>query len=476
MSTLLDDRDVRAFPPDTTVINYMRKQNLNWPQCVKEMGDNSWDAGATWIRLTITPQRICMEDNGAGCADLIETIRLGGRIEHDTTQSGQYGVGLKDAAIWGADRFAITSVSEGQRSELAVDWRRILDSGQWILEKPVMQLPSTEPTGTRIDLTILRHKRPDKQRLIEDLGRTYMPALQQGKQIFLKYAPDVDFVEIPPFRFPALDHQHSETIDIAGKRAVVTLGLIPEGTIIPGQGRGLMYIYGPRVIQQGKRLGIPQDALPEVFGAIEFTRAWAIEKNKTEFLDADLDVLETTISERFATLFGLAMARRTARPHLNLERWFTAQLKPFKHLGRMAKGQRGGPHVKEGTKTPTGEGSPHKRAKKVQSGDTFRKPGNWYLRFTNDGPESDLCKLFEDTVCINEDHPAMVRSNKDEAQQKETIAWAAAVMLGTEGSAQLELPLGASYDVREKIYVIYKQLIGINGATSDTDEAEAAAD
>ena len=40
-------------------------------------------------------------------------LKLGHHVSQDATQVGQYGIGLKDAAIWSAKRIAIESVCQG---------------------------------------------------------------------------------------------------------------------------------------------------------------------------------------------------------------------------------------------------------------------------------------------------------------------------------------------------------------------------
>ena len=49
MATAIADLERRDFSPDTTVIAYMRKQNLSWHIVLKELIDNAIDASATTV-------------------------------------------------------------------------------------------------------------------------------------------------------------------------------------------------------------------------------------------------------------------------------------------------------------------------------------------------------------------------------------------------------------------------------------------
>src|SRR5215813_6893897 len=69
--------DERDFTPGTDVIRYMRQQSLTWPVALKELIDNAIDVGATRIWLSFGKDRVRIQDNGNGCADLLAMLRLG---------------------------------------------------------------------------------------------------------------------------------------------------------------------------------------------------------------------------------------------------------------------------------------------------------------------------------------------------------------------------------------------------------------
>ena len=68
---------------------------------------------------------------GGGVRMLGNMLTLGTHVEQPKTQIGQYGVGLKDAAIWASDRLMIETVCEGTRHKVLVDWEALLLSGEW---------------------------------------------------------------------------------------------------------------------------------------------------------------------------------------------------------------------------------------------------------------------------------------------------------------------------------------------------------
>ena len=184
-----------------------------------------------------------------------------------------------------------------------------------------------------------------------------------------------DFTPIQPLALPQLEAIQTEQIEVEGKQAQVTLGLVPAGARVP---TAASYIYGAGVITERKRLGFPPDALGELFGWIEFGREWTIEKNKRDLLD-DLTSLEQIITQRFQSLIVKAIERRVAR---GAARWsakvLNERLRRLPYKGKSRKERRPGPHRQVGTVKPTGTGGKRTTATDLTRGRRDRKTVSEY--------------------------------------------------------------------------------------------------
>lgn len=453
------DPDRLSFVPDTSVIHYMRKQNFTWAVILKELIDHSIDASASCIQLALRRSEIRITDDGRGCPDLLRMIRLGGRADHDETQIGQYGVGLKDTAIWGANRLGIPSICAGMQRTVQVNWDVIMRHGLWRLETPITDLPTQAPSGTTITLSDLRHPRPPLQRLVDEFGRTYLPWLRAGGTILLtseRHPPE----KVEAFELPTLLEQQTEVIPLEDKSATVTLGMVPPTMTL--KDRGLLFLYGPRVIMEARRLGLTPDAVAELFGWIAFSRGWTLEKNKQGFLD-DLTPLGDAIASRFATLIAHASHHHVSKPLADIRKAVNDRFKQLKLAhGPRRKAVRNGPHEKEGTVEPTGTGSPHKRAKNVQPGDTFPVQPFLSMQYAKKGPDVDLCTIVEDVLLINEDSPLMAEIIDNPELLHNQIVWAIATYLGTDGyQPQMTLPWGETAGTFGRVMRLYTLLAGM---------------
>lgn len=469
MPTLLESQQDRSITPSTDVIHYMRRQSFNMSKVFKELIDNAIDVNATQIMLTMTGGvgrgRITITDNGNGCTDLRNMLKLGHHVPHLQTQVGQYGVGLKDAAVWSSKRITIESVCNGALSSVVLDWDVLMASGLWELPSPIEQTATDRPNGTRIDFTGLLHRLPPRSSLMEDLGQTYLPALRQGLQLLLKCEQESDFTPIKPFDLPPLLHQQQETITVGTKTARVTMGMVPPDVTL--NQRGMLYLYGPRVIAERKRSGIsPPEAVGDIFGWIEFGREWIVEKNKSDILD-DLTPLEEEIERRFAMLMQLAAARRTSRPLEEITQRLNQRLKQLPYKGKPRKARRPGPHIKTGTVAPTGTGPKHTGATETQPGSTFVERQYLSIRMAHLGTEGEFCRLVDDVVIINEDAPLILQCTGNTPLLNTNIIWAIATHLCNKSeNPQLVMPWLEQYAPSIRIYEMVNFLLGLPMTTT----------
>ena len=229
MALPLSGSEVMDLTPDTSVIRYMRQQNLTWAQALKELIDNAIDQGATEIWITLQPPRVCqIMDNGLGCPHLKTMLRLGEHLNQGTTRIGTYGVGLKDAAVWMAKSLEIRTIHEGIERQLRMDWEVLEHQRHWAFEHRIVAHTTADQAGTCLTFRGLYHRRIDYQRLSEELGRTYTPWLSEtGNHLWLKTGHEREFTALMPFVFPQLRDAETATFVLDGKTARVTLGLVP---------------------------------------------------------------------------------------------------------------------------------------------------------------------------------------------------------------------------------------------------------
>jgi hypothetical protein len=480
MHEAVPETDALDITPGTNVLDYMRHQNLTWFDAIKEFIDNAIDKGATRIALIATKGTksglFRITDNGRGCPDLTLMIGLGKRDEdHDEVgRIGQYGVGAKDAMIWAADTVNISSVYEGMQRILSLDWDAQIRRRVWKLIRPPREIPTTDPPGTVVELHKLRHRRPDSPRLIEELSRTYLPWLRvTGNVLTLSTRANQEGAPIPPFMLPELLAQQTEKIDLDGKTVVVTLGLIPPGAAV--KLRGVLCLYGMRVIAENKRLGIPAEALTHLVGWGEFSRGWSVEKNKRDFTE-DLTDLEEAIATRFAGLISQALQRRVTQPQDAIKDQVNERLK-FLQLkqGPLRKARRPGPHLKEGTIVPTGTGHKHTTAKETQRGNTFALQRFLSMEYAHLGVSGPRCQKTDDVLLINQDHPWFAEVMHHEALLTERIISVLSVQLGVEWhDPQLSLPWFDTTGSADRVFRIMEVLSGM--ALPRPKASRAAAD
>src|SRR5262249_45160677 len=173
--------------------------------------------------------------------------------------------------------------------------------------------------------------------------------------------------------------------------------------------------------------------------------------------------LEDAIAQAFASLIAQAVQRHSQQPQDDIKDLINERLKLFRLTkGPLRKARRPGPHVKEGTATPTGRGGKHTTAKETQPGDTFtlqRWPSMEYVALGVDGP---LCDVTDDVFLINTEHPCMVAAQGDDRLlQRETI-YAIAIRLGTDNpTKQMVFSWGEPHGAADRIEEIVKILSGL---------------
>lgn len=429
--------------PKTSVLNSVRHQRFHWKTILGEFIDNAFDANATRVQFAWDKKQLKVTDDGSGCADVLKMLTLGDRENHSSTQLGCYGIGAKDAAISAADGITIISSHRGMRRAIFCNWKNLEKSGVWEIDDPTEE-PTVEPSGTTIVLSPTRMERPaEESQIIKALSQTYTPAIRSGRQIVLQLSPKRPSIVVPEWQTPPLEHQITADLDIDGKRARVTMGIVPEGYAV--ECGGLVISYGYRVIIQSSRVGLGDAPTPNLVGSVELGDGWELTKNKDNISSnmkplgdaiyaACRETIERAAKQATNVLFdGVAKAVNDALDKL------VTDLSPANK-----KAKRKSPTVKNDPKAPTGNGSPHKRAAVVQAGNTFSGVGGGKLTsirvaFRNMGENGPASRFEDGMVYLNRDIPVLAEKMNDPESVAVHAIYSASAWLATNEGPQMRL-------------------------------------
>lgn len=267
--------------PHVGLLDALRHQRLSWKDALGELVDNSLDAGASRVEITIGPgKRLCVSDDGSGCKDVAAMVTLGGREHHSTTRLGRYGIGLKDASLWLWGETSIDTVHRGQRRSLSVDWSKV--HATWSIPDPTDE-PAGKSVGTTITFSRFDKRLPNPDEIAEELGYLFAPAILASRQVLIIKGPKRKLCE--PYRLPPLTDVVESAFEIDGRGVRLRAGIVAEGH--PNPRRGFTRQHAHRTIDTTS-LGAGGHSVARIAGIVEFDGAWALTKNKddiTEYQD-----------------------------------------------------------------------------------------------------------------------------------------------------------------------------------------------
>ena len=432
--------------PRPSLIQSVRQQGLGFATCLCELCDNSFDVGSTVIYLCWDPETnsLTITDNGRGCADLTVLLRLGDREETATTVLGRYGIGAKDAFISLGREVDIVSRHAGVESRLRCDWARLEQQRDWHIPGP-SQLRSSKPSGTEIRISRLyksyTHEWPG---MLDKLARTYMPALEDGREIWTRIGTEGNFTRLLPFTIPPLDQVKTSTLSVAGRTATVMMGFLPAG--MPAEAKtdymGMMAIYGYRVLPQKTRLGQGSLPTPGLFGAVTFGPEWQLTKNKLSIAD-DLTRLRDRIEQEFADLIMQARQQGETLPLQQLRDEINALLRAALVKPEYRKERRKAPTHHDGTHAATGRGPRRRNFRESQPGDEWdqKVPAHAIqISFEALGNTRPLYYVNANIVTLNLDNPQIQQMQHNPLALRMQALNAVATYLIYKDPKQLPLP------------------------------------
>jgi hypothetical protein len=133
---------IEALPLPWETLQALRSMGYEFPQAVADVTDNSVDAGATRIDVSVYPDPdkpqlsyVAIMDNGCGMTseELVSAMTLGssGSAEDDL---GKFGMGMKTASLSQCNRLVVGSVKDGRFSGRCWDMDILKAKGKWLLQ------------------------------------------------------------------------------------------------------------------------------------------------------------------------------------------------------------------------------------------------------------------------------------------------------------------------------------------------------
>ena len=275
------------YEPDTHYLASKMVENLGWKESLAEMVDNSFDAGADRVEIALKAKTLTVSDNGKGCTDLHAMVTLGAHRRQSTTSLGMHGRGLKDAWLYLGDKIEIESHHGGVARTLSLDVKELI-ANNWEGPDPVST--TRQGKGTTIRFPSIR-RTAWKENTVGELCKTFMPALNDGRQIVLKSRKSI---RLKAFVLPVTTDPIVDSFDIDGKTVSISIGIIPDGH--RNTTRGLLYTYGHRVITEAA-LGTKEYSCSRLAGTVSLGKGWKLTPHKNGIGECT-DTLEDAIFDR----------------------------------------------------------------------------------------------------------------------------------------------------------------------------------
>lgn len=427
------------FEPDVQgTIASTRAKYYEWSHILGELIDNALDAGSSRVFIRLNGRELIVEDDGDGCDDIAEMLRLGKHVKKSRRGLGRYGVGLKDAAWWVGGPTRITTHHGGKQFAIRINWDSL---SQWSAPIPsVIDAEGKRGTIIRFESISKDRRFPDGKRfteLLDELAFIYSPALKSGKQILFQRGGKEPFL-LQRYELPPLSESIDTTIAVGGKSARLLVGIVSEGA--SNARPGIIYTHRFRVITHGA-LGCGGLGASRIAGWVSLDDGWALARNKDD-ITISKDELGDAVFAAIRHLVEKASTQALTIKSQSLADNLTARFRGI--VGgseNNAKARRNPAKNKTGGVTPTGDGSQHKRARRTQSGARFRdvKAGQFRIDF---GPCADGAIGWVDVdgrqIVLADDHVSIKRYRD---RNNEDALLALAVSLFAANEAYSEAPL-----------------------------------
>ncbi|MDE2100987.1 MAG: ATP-binding protein [Patescibacteria group bacterium] len=357
------------------IIEAFLKSPLTFRQCLNELIDNSLDAHADDIKITIVDGMLTYKDNGFGCDEPSRFVGIGkqnSEIAKGTGRSAHFGEGLKAALIKlsQANLCTITSVAGGVKRGIRLDWKYMQHVGRLVYSR-VSDKPACDEIGTTIIVNdCIKLSNFDK--LVSDIGFDYAHVIRGGVRIKISFNGRQRVAQA--YEPPRFAERIDTEFECNGCKIRGYAGLVLEGE--PNPHHGITVRWGPHKRALLLKFNDPADgvSLWRVASEIELPTEWKnFTLTKDSFAEKPHDLCDM-VAEEFRPIFEKA---EQAGESFEINSFsdlvaesMNATYEPFKRI----KGRRPGITGKSGTTNPTGTGSPHKEFATYQPGDKADRP------------------------------------------------------------------------------------------------------
>jgi Histidine kinase-, DNA gyrase B-, and HSP90-like ATPase len=313
--------------PSPKLLRALRHEAPSWSALCAEATDNSLDAGATTVRITLADSHTEFRDDGQGVDPerLDALIRFGEHAPMETTTLGMFGVGVKLQALRVAKRWLIKSTSRDHHLTQRVDWEAVEQSDSWAFPDPHWgSRLADEPLGTSFTLHDYWGKPPrraDVEKVMRDLAVWFHPALVSGRTLIVNERPLAAAPE------PRLLERIEGTIDLApDKRAHYIAGLLPD---LQSRLHHVHVAYGHRVIKSEDKFGCgDHGGLRRFFARVTLVGDWELTTYKDDLRDLDCECLEEDLEARWKALLQRCESQEVTLNTREIEAQLNALLPP----------------------------------------------------------------------------------------------------------------------------------------------------
>jgi hypothetical protein len=411
--------------PDVNMLDGLRALNLTWAVAVKELVDNAFDADAKTI-LIEWPDTYSFEisDDGIGADEhgVRAMLIMGRHRPHARGNAlGRFGVGAKDALGWMWGRTVVKTTHKKLTRTVVLNWDALMKSGAWEIDDPTVKVASgSHQHGTIISVSKSLRKAPRVdtcERMAEDLGFTYAPALTSGATISMGLGGKcVDVAAFQPP--PVLADSHIDVVlKVGRKEARVSAWVVPPEC--ENRKFGFSYVHRHRVILPSSNLGCGEYNPSRLFGWVELVGdEWQLTRHKDAIAEDDREQLAEKVYEATEHLLkqaaGMAIYVQLRDIELDLAKALRGRINQIKEKRNAKENQTGGAK-------PAHSGKKRKRAQKVsphlEGSVEERLPDAPALKvhFARFGVDFGLGKYESttQTVFLNEDDTNIAAANAD---------------------------------------------------------------
>lgn len=417
--------------PKVHMINSLRSGVPNYELLLGEIIDNSFDALAQKIKITISRESIVVADNGIGITEdrILAPFTLGDHAEMASTLLGRFGVGLTAQAINCADTLQIRSISKTGYVSAKAHWDEVQSLGEWRIDDPYFIRDKVGNTFTEVKLARLSKLPKGKffdnkvEKAIERVRLMFHPALVDGRSISFNNTP------ISPHPDPKLKDEVDATVYVSpGKGAHIHAGILVDKT------SPLFKVhvgYKHRVILPGKNFGCGDyEPSRSFFARVNLIGDWGLSKFKDEIDDDDSELLEDMICEKVKHLLEKCLSETLTSNIIEVKNALMDMLpdelvpvRPEKEKepseGKAPKRPRHEPDDDfNDEKSPPSESGP-KRAR--------RRPSGLYIFFDDTDSEYGIGRAETNnkrtTITLSKDNPDIkaLLMNKDDERSKRML-------------------------------------------------------